>query len=112
MTNIALADEFASRRVDLVAVKGKEKPVGIYEIIDGELKRGRLLKEKTTASFNEGVSYYYAQEFEKASSCFRRVLELNVGDQAANRYLDRCQILLREGWDPATWDGIERLQIK
>ena len=112
MTHNALADEFVSRRVDLVAVKGKEKPVGIYEIIDGEPNQGRVLKEKTTASFNEGVSYYYAQEFEKASSCFRRVLELNVGDQAANRYLDRCQILLREGWDPATWDGIERLQIK
>ena len=112
MTHNALADEFVSRRVDLVAVKGKEKPVGIYEIIDGEPDNTRLLKEKTLASFNDGVSYYQAQEFEEAAGCFRRVLGLNADDRAADLYLSRCQTLLSEGWDPASWDGVERLQIK
>ena len=112
VTHDASAGEFVSRRVDLVAVKGKEKPVGIYEIIDGEPDKTRLLKERTLASFNDGVSYYQAQEFEEAAGCFTRVLELNADDRAANIYLSRCQTLLSEGWDPASWDGVERLQIK
>ena len=112
VTHDASAGEFVSRRVDLVAVKGKEKPVGIYEIIDGEPDTTRLLKEKTLASFNDGVSYYQAQEFEEAAGCFTRVLGLNADDRAADLYLSRCQTLLSEGWDPASWDGVERLQIK
>lgn len=112
VTHDASEGEFVSRRVDLVAVKGKEKSVGIYEIIDGEPDKARLLKEKTLASFNDGVFYYQAQEFEKAAGCFMRVFGLNADDRAADLYLSRCRTLLSEGWDPASWDGIERLQIK
>lgn len=112
VTHEASAGEFVSRRVDLVAVKGKEKPVGIYEIIDGEPDTPRRLKEKTLTSFNDGVAYYQAQEFEKAAGCFGAVLGVNADDRTADLYLGRCQTLLSEGWDPATWDGIERLQIK
>ena len=112
VTHEASAGEFVSRRVDLVAVKGKEKPVGIYEIIDGEPDTPRQLKEKTLKSFNDGVAYYQAQKFEKAADCFSTVLGVNTDDYAADLYLGRCQTLLSEGWDPATWDGVERLQIK
>ena len=111
-THEASAGEFVSRRVDLVTVKGKETPVGIYEIIDGEPDTPRRLKERTLASFNDGVSYYQAQEFEKAAGCFRTVLGINADDRTADLYLGRCQTLLSEGWDPLSWDGIERLQIK
>ena len=112
VTHEASAGEFVSRRVDLVAVKGKEKPVGIYEIIDGEPDTPRRLKEKTLKSFNDGVAYYQAQKFEKAADCFSTVLGVNTDDYAADLYLGRCQTLLSKGWDPATWDGVERLQIK
>ena len=112
VTHEASAGEFVSRRVDLVAVKGKEKPVGIYEIIDGEPDTPRRLKEKTLKSFNDGVAYYQAQKFEQAADCFSTVLGINTDDYAADLYLGRCQTLLSEGWDPATWDGVERLQIK
>jgi hypothetical protein len=44
----------SGRRVDIVAVKGKEKPTCIYEIIDGEPDTSRLLKEKTLVSFSDG----------------------------------------------------------
>ena len=112
VTHDASAGEFVSRRVDIVAVKGKEKPVGIYEIIDGEPDTSRLLKEKTLVSFSDGVSYYQTQNFEKAADCFKTVLGTNADDLTADLYLARCQTLLREGWDQASWDGIERLQIK
>ena len=112
VTHEASAGEFVSRHIDLVAVKGKEKPVGIYEIIDGEPDTPRRLKEKTLTSFNDGVAYYQAQEFEQAAGCFGAVLGINADDRTADLYLGRCQTLLSEGWDPATWDGIERLQIK
>ena len=112
VTHDASAGEFVSRRVDIVAVKGKEKPVGIYEIIDGEPDTSRLLKEKTLVSFSDGISYYQTQNFEKAADCFKTVLGTNADDLTADLYLARCQTLLREGWDQASWDGIERLQIK
>ena len=112
VTHDASGGEFVSRRVDLVAVKGKEKPVSIYEIIDGEPDTSRLLKEKTLASFSDGFSYYQTQDFEKAADCFKTVLGTNADDLTANLYLGRCQTLLSEGWDPASWEGIERLQVK
>ena len=84
----------------------------IPEIIDGEPDTSRLLKEKTLVSFSDGVSYYQTQNFEKAADCFKTVLGTNADDLTADLYLARCQTLLREGWDQASWDGIERLQIK
>ena len=112
MTHDASDGEFISRRVDLVAVKGKETPVGIHEIIDGESETLRLLKEQTLTSFNDGVAFYQSQKFEKAMACFRTVLGINENDRTADLYLGRCQTLLSEGWDPASWDGVERLQVK
>ena len=108
----ASPNQFTSRRVDLVAVKGKQKPVGIYEIIDGEPDHLRQMKERTLASFIDGVAFYQAQKFEKAMQSFRSVLAINKDDGAAEIYLGRCKALLENGWDPARWDGIERLQIK
>ena len=27
-------------------------------------------------------------------------------------YVERCETLLEEGWNPETWDGVERLDTK
>lgn len=91
---------------------GTQKPVSIYEIIDGEPEPSRRLREQTLASFEQSVHFYEDQKFEQAKAGFTAVLAINESDGAARIYLERCQNLLEKGWDPKRWDGIERLQIK
>ena len=108
----AEAAGFSSRKVDRVTVMGTQKPVSIYEIIDGEPEPSRRLREQTLASFEQSVHFYEDQKFEQAKAGFTAVLAINESDGAARIYLERCQNLLEKGWDPKRWDGIERLQIK
>lgn len=108
----AEAAGFTSRKVDRVTVMGKQTPVSIYEIIDGEPEPSRRLKEQTLASFEQSVHFYENQKFQQAKAGFAAVLAINESDGAARIYLERCRNLLEKGWDPKRWDGIERLQIK
>jgi hypothetical protein len=33
-------------------------------------------------------------------------------DNVAALYVERCETLLEDGWNPETWDGVERLETK
>ena len=70
-------DLFNTRFIDVVAVKGKEKPVKIFEIFDSDLDKLKHLKIDTLEDFKEAVSDYFHKDFEKALKLFLKIL-LNV----------------------------------
>lgn len=94
-------DRLICRELDCVRVKGKARPVTLYEVLgrkeDGPLPGGWI------DIFSQGLSYYRELEWERAMECFQDVLALKEQDTPSLIYLERCRVLQAsppgEGWD-------------
>ncbi|NEQ66180.1 MAG: GAF domain-containing protein [Symploca sp. SIO2D2] len=97
------------KELDLIPVKGKTKPVPIYELV--EIRRGSLRKRLTSKQkqllqyYHQGRKYYLDRQFTLAIAEFIKVLEIDDNDKAAQLHLRRCKRLLREP-PPQDWDGV------
>ena len=99
-------EKFLIREVDLVRVKGKMKPVTIYEVFDGDSELSRRLKQETRELLQRGRALYRNRRFEKARECFEAMLEVHPGDMTAALYVERCDYYEQTGL-PDDWDGTE-----
>ncbi len=111
MEKIEDKEKYFYRHMDTVKVKGKNKAVRILEIFNGNSQRIIDLKLSTKALFEEGIRLYFAQETEKALANFNQVLEKDPKDKAAEKYIERCRFLLKNGIEK-DWDGVEKLDVK
>ena len=94
---------FLVRELDLVRVKGKEKPVPIYELIG--LNENNSEMGKLAALFNEALEIYRKGEFTLATESFKEILKMFPGDKPTELYLDRCSHFIVEP-PPVDWDGV------
>ncbi|MBI5561531.1 MAG: adenylate/guanylate cyclase domain-containing protein [Deltaproteobacteria bacterium] len=93
-------DAFLFRELDLVRVKGKAKPVGLYELTGGtDRDRG------ICAAFAEALALYRAWRFEDARKKFALLLERLPDDGPSKLYLTRCDEFLATP-PPPDWDGV------
>ena len=97
---------YKCRFLDRVQVKGKQTPVGVFEIYDGDSDTMIQLKAQTQTYFEQGIFLYYQQQFAQARRMFRRVLQVNKSDKAASFYAERCAILMKNALI-MTLEGIE-----
>jgi len=104
-------NKYRHRFIDKVRVKGREDPVTVYEVFEGDPAAIAGLKEQTKPSFENGLQLYYAKKFSEASVHFNQVLEKNAGDLAARIYLKRCANYMVNGVPP-DWTGVETLVEK
>ena len=86
--------------------------IAYFEVIDGEPPELARLKRSSLAQFSEAMSLYEGQKFAEARDLFKAVLSESENDNVARLYLERCEKLLEGGWNPETWDGVERLETK
>ena len=102
---------FLLREIDFVRVKGKEKPVRIYELL-GEFNT--VLPEKTEKAFYyyaEGLDAYRSQCWTDAIDLFKKGQELYNADKTFEVMSLRCRINQRQ--PPQTdWDGAFRERRK
>jgi len=101
-TREAVGNTFVVRELDSVRVKGKVKPVVIYEVLaragsEADTPETRRLAD----AFADGLQYYRAQAWDEAEEIFSRL----TGDPAAAVFVDRCRTLTEQppGDD---WDGV------
>ena len=104
-------DTYKYRFVDKVRVKGKDNPVTVYEVFDGDPQGIVELKEQTKQNFEEGLELYYSKRFSEASVQFSQVLKKNSQDKAARIYLERSANYMVRGV-PDDWTGVETLLEK
>lgn len=67
-------------------VKGKTKPVGIYEILDYHTEQSFPNIVEVLSHFRDGLSNYRRQQWDEAMMQFRGALELNPGDKPSRLY--------------------------
>ncbi|MFH0821009.1 MAG: adenylate/guanylate cyclase domain-containing protein, partial [Candidatus Peregrinibacteria bacterium] len=98
----AIKDELVCREVDLIRVKGKEKPVRIYELV-GE--KGKAKQD--FASFAAALKLYRDGKFGEAKQKFQALPD----DPVARVFAERCEIFLKNP-PPTNWDGVYTFNVK
>jgi adenylate cyclase len=105
-----VTDMFISRPLDLVAVKGKEQTIMIYELIgrkdDAPTEAVELCK-----SFAQAFELYLEQNWEGAIKILSNIQSTSPSDRPTSLYLQRCRNLQQ---NPPTshWNGITYMNSK
>lgn len=104
-------DDVVSRPLDLIRVKGRQKPVRVLEVIS---RRDQKIPERIRSIlpvFVNGIRYYHLRDWKKSEECFRFCLDMVPNDGPAKEYLRRVQEFA-ENPPPEDWDGVYTLLSK
>jgi hypothetical protein len=102
---------FEFRRVDRVAVRGRNVAVDLYEVMDAEAPDRRAAKLATRAVLQTAMEGYFRRAFEAALSLFEQVRRADPDDALPPLFIERCTRYLGEP-PPRDWQGFERLSQK
>jgi class 3 adenylate cyclase/CheY-like chemotaxis protein len=111
LENLNSPELYQIRFLDRVIVKGRQKPISIFEVLDAETELVRELKVQTQLDFEMGLEHYRQYEFRSSKTCFYKVLAVNPDDKTAAMYLDRVNHLMEKGV-PENWSGVWTLTQK
>ncbi|RWX45123.1 ligand-binding sensor domain-containing protein [Candidatus Electrothrix aarhusensis] len=104
-------DLYQVRLLDNVAVKGKKKPVRVFEALDGLPEPVRSLKVQSTPAFEEAINHFRSGELVQAKKIFQDCLQKCPEDRASDIYIQRCEHYLHVGIGEG-WDGVNSLEFK
>lgn len=97
------------REVDLIRVKGKDRPVAVYESLGYRAREQGL--SALLELFAQGLSAYRARDWTAAARSFDGALEIQPQDRLSAVYRQRCEAL-RDAPPPDDWDGVWTLTEK
>ena len=99
------------REIDLVVVKGKTEPVGIYEVLDYHDDNTFPNLMEAVSCFKDGLTYYRKRKWDIAVRAFKKALSLNQNDMLPKMYIERSEFLKADppGHD---WNGVWVMKSK
>jgi adenylate cyclase len=95
---------YALRELDRIVVKGKTKPVSIYEILDFHDNESFPNRMSVVDHFTEGLMLYREAEFARATHEFEHALLANDKDRPSALYIERCHTFMKNP-PPDDWNG-------
>lgn len=104
-------DEFFLRELDCIIVKGRTKPVTVYELIafnDEKLPTNVL---DGIEHFSRGLNSYKRRQFTEASEHFMHAFKANKADGPSLVYYERCKFYI-DNPPPEDWDGVFKMKAK
>jgi adenylate cyclase len=104
-------NQFLSRPLDRVIVKGKTQPVLIHELFDADPEPVRLRKQRLLPSFLQGLQLFYARQWQESRLAFKDCLEIDPGDVVSQIYWERSHHFALQP-PPEEWDGCFEMQHK
>tara|TARA_A100000171_G_C2137263_1_gene151321 strand:- start:291 stop:2354 length:2064 start_codon:yes stop_codon:yes gene_type:complete len=110
-----IMDLYLCRPLDIVAVKGREKGIRIYELIaklsDDPDFAATALEREWSQLTQYAFQSYLNQNWDDAIKLYKEVLEKKSGDPVAKMYIERCEYFKKS--PPARdWDGVFHLTTK
>ena len=106
-----LRGTYRMREIDLVVVKGKTKPVSVFEILDYHREETFPHLMDVVNQFNDGIAKYRAARWDAAINAFGEALRLNPQDKLSEIYIERCKTL-KANPPPGEWDGVWVMEEK
>jgi len=104
-TNVLAGKTIASREIDLIRVKGREKPTRIFELLNDDHQPAVI------GRFATALEAYRDRQWGVAESAFRRCLVDLPEDPPSKVYLQRV-VRLADTPPPPDWDGVWVLESK
>jgi adenylate cyclase len=107
VTLAAGRDEYRVRELDFIAVKGKDEPVKVYELLEFAGEELPPAKEKALEEYAAGMEAYRQHDWTGAMARFQAGLDACPDDGPCALYVTRC----RENIDdppPPDWDFVVR----
>jgi len=103
-------EAFETRELDLIRVKGKEKPTAIYELA---AEAGQLpgQRRELFARYSRGLACYRQMKWESAIEAFRSALVLDQADRPSQTLHQRCLEYQDDPPQPP-WDGVYSMKRK
>ena len=109
--NLTHSEEFDFRYFGPVQVKGIQKPIDLYECINGDNEQLSKHKLATLKTFEEGMKQYFMKEFAMAAVTFQQIVKKERSDSAAKLFLNRsAHMITQETGDD--WKGIASISSK
>jgi len=102
--SIEEVDKYRIRIMDKVRVSGRQEPIIIYEIFNGDPENVQIMKLAMKKDLEQAIALYQVMEFEKAKQLFKQYLAQFPNDTPAQLYFKRCERYMAEGV-PGDWDG-------
>jgi adenylate cyclase len=98
-------EEFYTRELDLIKVKGKDEPIKVFQLITS--KKDKVSEEflKMLDVYNNGLKHYKAQEWDDAINSFESCLNIIPEDPPSVEYRSRC-IEYKFNSPGPEWDGV------
>ena len=114
-TRAAVGDAFEMRELDRIRVKGRARPLAIYELAApaGELPDAR---RELFSRFAAGLALYREMRWDESADLFRRALAIDPDDRPSRVFQSRCDLYARQS--PTTagsdgrWDGVHSMTTK
>ncbi len=99
-------DEFLIREVDTVIVKGKTKPIKLFEVLDysNELEKEKI--ENLINEFTNGLNFYKEKKFNESLNIFSKL----TYDELSKFYIERIKGFQKN--PPLEWNGVYTLDHK
>ncbi len=98
---------FGLREIDTVRVKGKEKPVTLYEVVDGGDPRMVEQKLNSLARYHEALELYKTRRWSEALRLFTELQEgLDFEDSIVGLYARRCRQLYEKPPLDGNWNQV------
>ncbi len=104
-THELVKKEAFARELDLIVVKGRTKPVKIYELIADLSDEISDEKKKVVELYCAALAKYRNREWGVAAGLFEKALSIDSADYPSEMYLERCKLYEMEP-PPADWNGV------
>lgn len=101
-----VASHFLCRTVDLVRVKGKNKPVEVFTVLGPR----DMAAPPGLDHFEKGMTCYRQGRFGEARQLFVQAAADGLNDSLTDVFIKRCGILDEQ--PPETWDGVSNMTQK
>ena len=111
LRSLPFPDRYGFRVLDLVALKGKQAPVSVIEVLDGDDEEERAFKLVTRGSFDRALHCFNQGRSVESIALFRRVLDIHPDDRAAARYLERAISATRPANSPTPANPARREKV-
>ncbi len=98
------------RELDLVKVKGKNKPVRIFEL-RGMTALPQIEQDLIIDIYTQGLNYYKERKWYQALNEFKRIIRYFPTDGPTRVYIKRCLDFI-ENPPPENWDGVYEFTTK
>ena len=110
-TRERLGGRFLTREVDTMRVKGKKKPVQVFEVLAEAGTPAASLVARLQDLHETAMDLYRRRRWSEALSAFGAGREAFPSDTVLGLYMERCQHFLRNP-PPPDWDGVWELKEK